>query len=120
MGDLMPDRGIEWVEIPAGEFTFGLSEEQSAEIRAQLWAELGPPADDQATTELLHRMIEQPDCATMQLYYERRGIDPKTPKMPSLEMQRDVNLVSLTRVLKLQNKQARVWLDRFLISRFPI
>jgi formylglycine-generating enzyme required for sulfatase activity len=105
---------IEWVEIPAGEFLFGLSDEQVDEIRRWLWTEFGPSPTDVHTRSLLKSMIEK---------YAQRAFATLSPEERELERSGDNRLTSLLAgegILRRQVPQRTVKLDTFYIARYPI
>jgi hypothetical protein len=102
---------IEWVDIPAGEFTFGLGEHQLSQIREQLWADYGPLDEDPRAINLLRQLFDE---------LSSRPFDQITPRIgltaddyPLITKNRYVKLLSSTGMLRLQPRDTTVRLKAF-------
>jgi formylglycine-generating enzyme required for sulfatase activity len=101
---------IEWVEIPGGEFEFGLSESQMSELRAKIWPSYGPTPgspDDALVRELLDHFAQ--------------GNYRLGPEGRQLLTSRRYEKVFLTEGhLRYQPGRRLVSLDTFYIARYPV
>jgi hypothetical protein len=102
---------IEWVEVPAGEFVFGLSTEQVDGIRTRVREYVGYQKTDDRIDDLINGIINKP--------YRR---NPKlTPEeLDLLKSDEYGSLIRVERVLKDIPYFPNMGLDTFYISRYPI
>jgi formylglycine-generating enzyme required for sulfatase activity len=103
---------IEWVEIPAGEFLFGVSDDQMSSIREQLWTEYGPPAGDVRTRSILHSMLEK--------FSQRRFTELSEEEWQFAKDDQFTPVLAGEGIMRDWIPQQMVRLDKFWISRYPI
>jgi formylglycine-generating enzyme required for sulfatase activity len=102
---------IEWIEIPKGDFAFGLSDMQVHEIRARLWSECGlSPGhrDFERVSRIVNRLSQN---AKAKIAPEEKEVwrEPRYRLLFFAEA-----------VLRNQIRGSVIQLESFLISRFPI
>ncbi|MBN1890622.1 MAG: SUMF1/EgtB/PvdO family nonheme iron enzyme [Thermoflexales bacterium] len=115
---------IDWVEIPAGEFLMGLSEQQIADIRSRVRAEAGMDQFDDHKRAAAERVVEK-----FRLWRERKlhleyqvGSGWNLPPEEN-ELARDQDfgrILELEASLQYERPQRVVKLDTFYIARFPV
>lgn len=101
---------IDWVEIPAGKFLFGLSTEQKEKIKNKVWNELASGISDA-------RKLQVIDLVT------RKKKSNFTLSKVDLEILKDENLgniVAAETILDRLPPMKEFSLDTFYISRYPI
>lgn len=117
-----------WVEIPAGEFLIGLSEEQRELIRARLYAWAKYKQLPKKKRQLLESVLtKKRDLARRVLAREvtigdgMLFFDNLTPEERTLRI--DEPFSTITEVESMLNHtppQRPVWVDRFYMARFPL
>jgi formylglycine-generating enzyme required for sulfatase activity len=124
-----PSRGngmvkIDWVEIPAGKFLMGLSEQQIADIRATVRAEAGVDQLDDYRQALVERVVEKFQMwrkGQLHLEYEV-GRGWNLPPEEN-EIAKDEKFGRITQVdasLQYEGPQRVVEVSTFYIARFPV
>ena len=114
---------IDWVEIPAGKFLMGLSEQQIADIRAKVRAEAGVDQLDDYRRALVERVVEKFQLwrkGQLHLEYGRNGW---TLPPEENEISKDEKFGRITQVdasLQYERPQRVVELSTFYIARFPV
>jgi formylglycine-generating enzyme required for sulfatase activity len=112
---------IDWVEIPEGEFLFGLSSEQRDMIRAQLHVEFGIDRMDEESQQVVHGLAEKwRRTRREEAYYHG---DDLTPEEQRIEPRGDDPLFSYFLAeaeLERIPPQRRLRLPTFYIARLPI
>jgi len=103
---------IEWIEIPAGEFLFGLSAEQMTWMRDKIWTECGTDSEDPATLSLLERVIEKAKQRTLGAF--------SSEELSLFNSGRFDPILFSEGILRGQVLRQTVKLDTFYISRYPI
>jgi formylglycine-generating enzyme required for sulfatase activity len=102
---------IEWVEIPAGEFAFGLSIEQVESIKNKVREETGYKKPNNHTNDLINSIINKPKTSKPKLTSEELSL---------LKSGEYGTLIRVERTLKDVQFFPNMKLDTFYISRFPI
>jgi hypothetical protein len=102
---------IDWVEIPAGEFVFGLSKEQMESITNRVRDETAYKKLDIHTSDLINSIIDKPKTSKPKLTSEELNL---------LKSGEYGSLIRVERVLKDIQYFPNVNVDTFYISRFPI
>jgi formylglycine-generating enzyme required for sulfatase activity len=112
---------IDWVEIPEGECSIGLSDAQRADIRTRLNAEYGLDQLDVATRRIVHGMVEKywrtareaTYFASDHLTSAERRVEARFPHLRDEYFAIEANLERIP-------PQRQVWVPTFYIARFPI
>ncbi len=102
---------IEWIEIPAGEFVFGLSTEQVDHLTNKIREDVGYQKTDGHVDDLIHSIINQPYSSKPKLTSEELSL---------LKSGEYASLIRIERVLRDITYFPNIKLDTFYISRFPI
>ena len=102
---------IEWVEISAGEFVFGLSNEQKDTVRYKVREDVGYKEADDHTNDLITSIINKPKTSRPKLTPEESDLLKAGEYGP---------IIRVERVLKDIQYFPNLKLDTFYISRFPI
>jgi hypothetical protein len=102
---------IEWVELPAGEFVFGLSDEQAESIRQKIYEEVGYIIGDNAVDVLISSIIDMPISSKPRLNSEELNL---------LKSRKYGPIIRVGRMLRDLQYFPRMKLDTFYISRFPV
>lgn len=100
---------IEWVEIPAGEFLFGLSSEQADTIRHKIREDSGYKKIDKAIESLINSIINKP-----------HNLKLSKAEFELLKSGEYSHIIRVEGVLKNIRYYPKMKLDTFYISRFPI
>jgi len=113
---------IDWVEIPEGEFLFGLSDKQRLAIRVRLRAEFVIDQLDRKTRRIIERLAENyRRTAREEAYFV---LDDLTPKERQFYQQWEDDTLrwyfGAEAELERMPSQRRLWLPTFYIARFPI
>ena len=99
---------IEWIEIPAGEFIFGLSNDQKARIRDRIREEIGylsiPPEE--------HQLIES--------IMKKAEAKFTTSELNLLKSNKFSKMIALERILERTSLLTIINLKTYYISKFPI
>jgi len=98
---------IEWIEIPAGEFVFGLSGEQVGAIREKNYQESGYKSGNKAVDDLIKSIIEK-----------RSGFS--LDELNLIKSGEFSDLIVTERILKNIHFQSNLPLKTFYISRYPV
>ncbi|MEW6085785.1 MAG: SUMF1/EgtB/PvdO family nonheme iron enzyme [Chloroflexota bacterium] len=102
---------IEWIEIPAGEFVFGLSKVQVDTIKHKIRDEMGYKEIDDIADNLINSITNKPKSSTPKLTSEELNLLKSNKYGP---------LIRAERVLKDVQYFPKTNLDTFYISQFPI
>lgn len=102
---------IEWIEIPAGEFEFGLSKEQTDHIKNKVREEIDYQKTDDHVDDLINSIINKPYTSKPNFTSEELSL---------LKSGQYGSLIRVERVLKDVTYFPTIKLDTFYISRFPI
>lgn len=102
---------IEWVEIPAGEFVFGLSTEQVDNIRHKVHQDIDYKKMDDSIADLINNIINKPKNSKPKLTLEELNL---------LKSSEYGSIIRTERVLRDVQHFPNMKLDTFYISRYPI
>ena len=102
---------IEWIEILAGEFVFGLSTEQADNIKKKVCEDVGYKKTDDRVDDLINSIINKP-------YSSKPKLTPE--ELDLLKSDKYGAVIRVERVLKDIPYFPNMELDTFYISRFPI
>jgi formylglycine-generating enzyme required for sulfatase activity len=114
----MTSNEIDWIDIPAGEFAFGLTEQQVSQIRERLWSEYRPLDEDQRIAEIVTKLFDE--IRTRSYVEVERQLGVTNDDRKRLIQDRYVKLLSSAGRLRVQPRQTTVRLPAFQIARFPI
>lgn len=113
---------IDWVEIPKGYFWTGISEEQRANLREQLWSHLGLEQMKEPRRQIVEGLAYKYQRGGRERdYYLHENLTQEEQEMgPGFDEPFLFGvLLAMMRVEKIPAQQ-RVYLDTFYIARFPI
>lgn len=102
---------IEWVEIPAGEFVFGLSNEQISKIRRKVHEDFGYEKTDDSVDRIIDNIVNKSRINQPKLTREELSLlknDGLSPIIRAESVLRDIQYFP------------NMTLDTFYISKFPI
>lgn len=114
---------IDWVEIPAGEFLMGLSEQQIADVRARVRKEVGMDEFDEHKRAVAERVIKKFQMWRKGQLHLEYGRDGWNLPPEENEIARDANFRRITQVdasLQYERPQRLIELSTFYIARFPV
>jgi len=102
---------IEWVEIPAGEFVFGLSNEHISKIRRKVYEDFGYEKTDDSVDRIIDNIVNksrsnQPKLTQVELSLLKN--DRLSPVIRAESVLRDIQYFP------------NMTLDTFYISKFPV
>jgi len=102
---------IEWIEVPAGEFVFGLSKEQIDHIKNKIREDISYQKTDDHIDNLINSIINKPHSSKPKL---------TTEELSLLKSGEYDSLIRVERVLRDVTYFPKIKLDTYYISRFPI
>jgi len=114
---------IDWVEIPAGEFLMGLSEQQVADVRARVRAEAGVDKLDDHKRELVERVVEKFQMwrkGQLHLRYGRGGWNLPIEENEIARDEKIGRIIQMDASLQYKKPQRLIKLSTFYIARFPV
>lgn len=102
---------IEWIEIPAGEFVFGLSAEQVGRIRRKIHQDVGYKKTDESVDGLINSIVNKSRNSSPRLTREELNLIKSGEHGPIIRSERLLRDVKYFPNMKL---------DTFYVSRFPV
>jgi formylglycine-generating enzyme required for sulfatase activity len=114
---------IDWVEIPAGKFLMGLSEQQIADIRARVRSEAGMDDLDDRERELIERVVDKFQLwrkGQLCLEYGRHGWNLPPEENEIACDDKFSRIIQVDASLQYERNQRVVEVGTFYIARFPV
>ena len=102
-------KALDWVEVPEGEFVFGLADEQVVSIRERLWTEFAPASVED--NQVLQGFVERRSQGVPKFNPEEKRVMAGHQYSRLLGAEGIMNYLAPRRIIKVPT---------FYISRFPV